>query len=531
MTGKLMSISAVILVLSVFMACGTAEAKEELKIAYGSLGNEVPVPGREASIGKVYFRLLYDPLVGTSNDGSLSKETGAARDWEMSSDGKTWTFLIRKGIKFHDGTELTAKDAKFSIELLIQPRSVFEFVSELRGTIQSIEVPDPYKLIIHLKRVNLSLPALLSDQMGAGGGMIAPKDYYERVGDDGFIKAPIGSGPCKWIGQSVGSYIKLHTLDKHWRAGVPTKYDYVTFLLIPEEGTRAAMLITGEANVIDISGERVTQLKKAGLNLHAQKDAYVVGLYPHGQWQKNKSGDDHLNDVRVRKALAISIDREEIAKHLFPGIAKPAAYYPVPSMSIKAGADPTRKPYKYDPEEAKRLLREAGYSEAKPLIQPMAVYPRAGLPEGIRMMEVIAGYWDKLGLVKTKITMTEYNAWRVRRQAQDNGGWVSWAHQAQYGFVDPSYCLTHAFHQLHSKDVVTQCKRADVDSILDRGSTALDIKVAREAVKDIVNLSYDEYLMWPVVEVDRLTATTPDIKQWDQGRRIYDQNIEDLIMR
>lgn len=505
-------------------ASQATEAKQELRIALTSLGNEVPVHYREQTMGVLYLRLIYDPLVGADNNGVLSKETGLARDWVMSPDGLTWTFNIRKGIKFHDGTELTGNDVKFTLELGTRPDSTLVWAGQLRSTIKSIEVPEPYTVVLHLNNPNLALASMLSDSTGPDG-LILPKAYFEKVGFDGFRAKPIGSGPCKWVGQSIGSYIKLETVDNHWRTGVP-KYKYVTLLLVPEESTRIAMLKTGEADALDVGRERLPEVKKGGFNVHVQEDAYITGLYPHGQWQNNP-----LANVKVRKALAISINRPELVKTIFAGLAKPTPGFPLGRLAVKFASDLNLPPYKYDPEEAKRLLREAGFSETNPLTQPMAVYPRAGLPEGPRMMEAIAGYWEKLGLVKVKMTQTDYGAWRKRRMAQDNGGWVSWANQPNYQNIDPGVALYQARWQLGSKELGTQTKRPDIDAIVDKGATTADIEVLRQALLDIYRLQYDDCLMWGVVETDGLMASSKAITKWDMGMRMYDYNLEYLFRR
>ncbi len=524
MDGKLVKVLIVVAVLNIIhslsVSAAAREGKQELKIARTSIGKEVPVGFREESNSTPYMRLLYDSLVGANNDGTLSKKNGAAYEWKMSSDARTWTFYIRKGIKFHDGTELTAKDVKFSIEMDIQPGSTSAYSSEIRELLESIEVPDPYKVIVHLKRPSLWLDLLLSDQKTTSG-MILPKHYYEKVGYDNFVAKPIGSGPCKWVSQSIGSYMKLETIDNHWRNGAP-KYKYLTLLVIPEQATRVAMLKTGEADVIDIGREVVAEIKNAGFNVHHQKDAFQVGLYPFGQWQNNP-----LADKRVRKALAISINRQLLVDTIFLGMAKPAVSFPVGSGAIGCGADPTLKPYPYDPEEAKRLLKEAGYNEKNPLVQPMAVYPRPGLPEGPQMMEAIAGYWEKLGVVKVKIAVTDWGAVRKRWFAQSNGGWVGWANIPQ--LRDTGGVLSKCYYQFYSKDQMTVCKRADADAILEKVTATTNIEEARKLLGDIHRLAYNEYLMWGVVEVDGLMATSKEITKWDQGTRSLDINVEDII--
>jgi len=117
-----------------------------------------------------------------------------------------------------------------------------------------MEVKDPYTLIVYCKQPSPFLPYLLSD-VGGQEGLIVPKDVYEKLGEEKFIKQPIGSGPYKFHSHVLGSYLKLEAMGKpHWRDGMP-RYKTVTFRIIPEESTRIAMLETGEVNIADISRE------------------------------------------------------------------------------------------------------------------------------------------------------------------------------------------------------------------------------------------------------------------------------------
>ena len=95
---------------------GMAQPKDELTIVMSAWGSETLVPSSETGKGMDYMKLLYDPIFGSTPDGRLSREHGIAEKWEMSPDGLTWTITIRRGAKFHDGVEVTAKDVKFSME-------------------------------------------------------------------------------------------------------------------------------------------------------------------------------------------------------------------------------------------------------------------------------------------------------------------------------------------------------------------------------------------------------------------------------
>ncbi|MFC2042394.1 ABC transporter substrate-binding protein [Chloroflexota bacterium] len=461
--------------------------------------------------------MFYDSLVGSNNDGTLSTEKGIAYKWEMSPDGLTWTFYLREGIKFHDGVELTSKDVKFTIEQVMRPDSRTTKAESVRATVAKVGFSDPYTVVIDCKVPTLYLAHMFSD-VASMEGLIMPKDYTERVGDQGFASHPIGSGPYKFIDQAVGSYIKLEATDKHWRDGVP-KYKYLTFLITPEESTRIAMLKTGEADIIDIGREAIKEVKDAGFNVSMKPGAGTLGIYPHGQW-----ADVPLSDIRVRKALNLAINREELLQYLFAGQAKLGPTWPwaaEPLLGI--GGDPTLKPYPYDPEEAKRLLKEAGYEGMELNI---ASFPRAGVPELSQTWEAIAGYWENIG-VKPKIHMTEYPAWRLRRQAQDQLGWVSAADIGSR--FDHQSALSLIRTQVHSTSDITQCKDPELDSLINRAESTMDIVEAEKLIGDIQRHIYDNYLMWGLIDLGYQVGTNTDILPWDMSMRPYDKNLYELI--
>jgi ABC-type transport system substrate-binding protein len=195
-----------------------------------------PVPWQETPFSKGYFTLLYDFLMGANVDGSMSAANGATEKWEMSPDDMTWTFWLRQGITFHNGTELSAEDVKCSLEMVTEPESIVASAARLRDTIKEIEETTPYSLIIRTHKPDLWPAQDLS--MAAGyQGAIRPKKYFEHVGADGFAAKAIGSGPYKWVKGLTGSYIQLGAVDKHWAEGIP-KYKRLTYTVVQEENTR-----------------------------------------------------------------------------------------------------------------------------------------------------------------------------------------------------------------------------------------------------------------------------------------------------
>ena len=487
----------------------------EIKLAAPQWGNQVPIPRMELTHGQDWLKLLYDPLFGTTPEGKLSPEYGLVEQWEMTPDGLTWTWRLRKGVKFHDGVELTAKDVKFSLEQLILPDSRSEFSDDVRKTIRLIEIKDPYSLTVHCKKPGIFLPNTLSD-MTSPDCFIIPKDYYEKVGADQFAKKPIGTGPYKWHSHVVGSFIKLEATDRHWRDGVP-RYKYATYLIIPEENTQIAMLKTGEADIARIGRGSIKDVLSSGLKIVSKKDAGAIVFHCNMQW-----ATPAFSDIRFRKALNLAIDREAIIRHIFVGGARSFAQFPGTNI-FACGGDPGLKPYPYDPQEAKRLIKEAGYEGYEFTVFS---YPRSGIPEFPGLVETLAGYWQTIGL-KPKITMTEYNnfrdSWRAQKVQNTVAGYDT-TNNPECGSLLPR--TEEKYASSERRAIVHDPK---MDDWYKRASSTLDLGEIARILGEVYRYSYDQHLMVPVCMINDEIAATKRIPDWDPGRRRNDRNINAII--
>jgi peptide/nickel transport system substrate-binding protein len=504
-------------------SAAAAEASQpsgELRLAMPGIGNMRPAPWMESAFGKGYLTLLYDFLVGVNPDGSLSAENGVAERWEMSADGRTWTFWLRQGIKFHDGSELTAEDAKWSLEMVTRPESVAAFAARLRGTIQEIEVADPYTLVIRTKNPAIFLAQDLS--MGTGfEGAILPKRYYEQVGADGFAAKAMGSGPYKWVKGVTGSWLQLEAVDKHWAEGVP-KFKTVTYRVVPEESTRIAMIQTGEADIVGVSRERVAELQGTDLKVFVKERGSVMGCYFHQQWE-----DVPVADKRVRQALNLAINRDELVKFIFAGQAKLVAMYPIGSFAVSAGADSSLTPYPYDPDRAKQLLKEAGYANG--FETTIYSYAREDVPEMARLVEAIAGYMAKIG-VKLNIFATEYPVARTKRMTGKMPGHISCLGTPNRANAGDLLSLLYTLH--HSSSKFTDHKVPELDALLDKATAATSVEEVHTLIGAIHHWMYDDYGTMPIAEVSTpYVVNAKKVSQWDLGRTLYDNNDRGLIRR
>src|SRR5881296_4367115 len=183
---------------------------------------------------------LFDNLTSRHPDGKL--HPGLATEWKLEGQ-TTWRFKLRQGVKFHNGDPFTSADAKFSVERTYDP-AVKTMVSTALATLDRIEAPDPYTLLIHTKKPDPLLPARLAFY----GGQIVPKKYLESVGNDAFNAKPVGTGPVRFASWVKDDRLTLDANPDYW--GGKPDFDRLIVRSIPETAPRVAALLKGEVDVI-----------------------------------------------------------------------------------------------------------------------------------------------------------------------------------------------------------------------------------------------------------------------------------------
>lgn len=385
---------------------GAQADKDTLVIALDTLGAQVMDPIAETRAPHAHYHApIWDSLVGFDLDkGGIGP--GVAERWERAADGKSWTFHLRKGLKFHNGDPLTAHDVKFSLERKMSPESIASGAAALRRAVDRIEVVDDHTVRVHTKGVIPHFAASLSRAVFMEG-TVMPKKYFEAVGVKGFREKPIGSGPWKFVRSVPGDRIEYEAVTTpHWR-GTP-QFKRLVVLLVPEQSTRLAMVRTGEASIASIGPDAIREAQAGGMRIVSVPGTMQAVYQFWGTYRPEAKGSP-LTDVRVREALSLAIDRQQIIEHV---MAK-QALWPMPFATFRYSSDVdvarwedwSKSALRYDPARAKKLLAEAGHPSGFRMTFWNTALP--GTPFMVQIGEAVAGFWEKIG-VKVEMKTVEW---------------------------------------------------------------------------------------------------------------------------
>jgi peptide/nickel transport system substrate-binding protein len=399
---RFLSTVAVLLLLAA-SPLSAADQKGTLVFAVESLGAQTLDPILEGRPGNaVYQAAMYDSLIGFDHaKGGVGP--GVAEKWVMSEDGLSWTFHIRPGQKFHNGDPLTAHDVKFSLERQMAPNSLSAAAATMRRNFQKIEVIDDLTVKVTSPTPQMGMPPALSRAV-APEGAVMPKKYIEKVGEEEYRKKPVGSGPWKFVRNVPGDRIEFEAVESHWR-GTP-HFKNLHILLVPEESTRVAMVRTGEAAIASIGPETMLSATRGGLEVLAVPGTMQAIFQFYGSY-KPETKDQPTGNPKVRQALSLAIDRQQIIDHVMNGKAQLpypfATFRYTEYFSTDRWGKWAKEAYRYDPAAAKKLLAEAGYPNGFEL-----KFSNVALPGTQFMIDIgtaLADMWTKIGV---KVTIKHY---------------------------------------------------------------------------------------------------------------------------
>src|SRR5881409_2631532 len=270
-----------------------------------------------------------------------------AESWSEARDHLSYTFTLRRNAKFHDGSPVTAEDVKFSFE-----RYKGASATLLKEKVSDVQVLGPTQVRFVLRDPWPDF-MLFYGTTASGAGWIVPKKYVEKVGEDGFKRAPIGAGPYRFVSFNPGVELVVEAFDGYWRK--PPAVKRLVFKSVPDDSTRLVMLKRGESDIATgFRGPNAEEVKRTpGLTLRVTLPTVSQWVVFTEQWDPKSPWADR----RVRLAANLAIDRKAFSDAEFLGHGKPASSI-IPRDLEFYWAPP---PYPHDPARARQLLAEAGY--------------------------------------------------------------------------------------------------------------------------------------------------------------------------
>ncbi|SLN72695.1 Heme-binding protein A precursor [Oceanibacterium hippocampi] len=337
---------------------------------------------------------LFDGLINLTEEGL---RPALAVSWTVSADGKQIDFKLREGVKFHNGDPFTAEDVKFSFDRVMAPDSVHAYRTPFQKAMESVEVLGTYDVRFNLKA---PWPGFFTGARNALVGIV-PAAYYQKVGTEGFQKAPVGTGPFKLSGLKPGEWTEFTANEDYWNGAPEIKV--VRKVLVKEAFTRYAMLAKGEADVLmDLTGPLLEKIRE-------NKDIRIVSAKYSGTSAIyfNKTSFPESQDKRVRLAVAHAMNLKDIADNILGGVCEPATSIATPATF---GFLPGLKRNEYDPAKAKQLLKEAGIEPGKEITFLLHTESFGSLPNAPQTLESIAGYLEAVGFKVTRVPV-DTGAW------------------------------------------------------------------------------------------------------------------------
>jgi len=505
----------------------TATASAQGTLRVGMTLADIPVSFGQPDQGFEGYRfmglMVYDALINwdmSQGDKPSGLIPGLAESWSVDPMDKTkWTFNLRKGVKFHDGSEFNADAVIFNFDKLLDKDSP-QF-SARQGSLVNFRIPsiksykkiDDYTVEFTTHAPDSFVPYQLCYIL------IASPKQWEATGKDWnqFAKTPSGTGPWKLAALAPRERAEFVPFKEHWATDRIPKLDKVITIPIPDPNARTAALLSGQVDWIEApSPDAIPRIQSQGYNI-------VSNVYPHvWSWHLSRVEGSPWNDIRVRKAANLAVDREGI-KSLLGGYAIPASghvtredpWYGKPSFEIK-----------YDPETAKSLLKEAGFGPDKP-VKVKAVISASGsgqmLP--LPMNEYIQQNLADVG-IDVDFEVVEWNAqldlWRAgAKSPQAKGAHVI---NVSYTTQDPYSSFTRFLRSdLHAPKGVNWgfYNDPEMDKLLIAASAAFDPKERDAYLAKVHQREVDDAAFVWVVHDVAPRAMSKKVKGYVQARNWF----------
>ncbi len=440
---------------------------------------------------------VFEALVAYA-DESTAIEPGLAESWDITPDGKTYTFHLRKGVIFHDGTPFDANAVVFSIGRMMKQRNVKFFgqgheipeqtrtpeywVSmEMDETVDSIEAVDAHTVVFHLKRVEAPFLANMGMDFA---DIISPTAFIKNPKE--FLRQPVGTGPFRFVQWVKDDRIVLEKFNDYWDKTGGPYLDKVIFRAIPENSVRFLELKTGNINICQFPNPADIPMARSDKNLQLfSQPGMNVGYLSF-----NHTKEPWKSNVHLRRAIAHAINRKAIVDNIYQGLGQ-VAKNPIPPTMWGYNEDVPG--FAYDPDLAKEELVKAGFPKGEGLgeitLWSMPV-PRPYNPEGLKVGVAMISDLAKVG-ISARIVSYDWGTYlkKQREQPEDMDlfqlGWTG-------DNGDPDNFLAVLFDGMASPSIRTQWHNQQYHDLMIKGKITIDQTERSNIYKQALQVIFDE---------------------------------------
>jgi peptide/nickel transport system substrate-binding protein len=433
----------------------------------------------------MFLYAMHDALVKSMPGNPLAPSL--AESWTVSPDSLVYEFVLRRGVKFHNGEPVTAEDVKFSMERYRGAGS-----GPFKARTAGIDVIDPYRIRFQFKQ---PWPDFLTfyGTPATGAGWVVPKKYVEKVGDDGFKRAPVGAGPYKFVSFTPGVELVLEAFDQYWRKTPSVKR--LVFKSVPEEVTRLAMLKRGEVDIAySIRGALAEELRRTpGLSLVPNFPPGTFWLVFPEQWTMPGSP---WADKRVRLAANHAIDRQAINQAETLGFSKITGGI-IPHTFESYWQAPL---HPFDPAKARRLLAEAGYPNGFDAGEYFCDASYANLGEAVVNYLNAVGVRSRLRPLERAAFIAQNRDKKLKNIIQTASGAAGNAATRIDAFVAAGGTFTYGTYP-------------DIEGLVGEQAGEIDTKKREAMLHRIQQMIYDKAMVAPIWELAFLNGHGPRVAE------------------
>ena len=476
--------------------------------AFGSIGNQNWLGPTAPFQSQATVMPMYEYLLCRDyQTGAVVEGTGQlAESWSHNENYSQYTFNLRKGVQFHDGWgEMTSVDVKFSFEISIQDDSNNPNKPDWLN-IESIETPDDYTVILNLAEPNVAIPSLLNEVIPAMP--IVSKTYVETVGQTEASFRPIGTGPFEFHSHGLDVSVAFEAVDNHWR--VTPGIEIIEFRVVTEESTRQAMIDAGDAQMSPTTFDDIPRLeadpnlKVVSLSGTRFPAVYLPGEYLEPQYDPDKTPpwatDDEEHNIKVRKALSLAIDRQEIIDFIFGGRGTTEGACVQSFWPVAPGYDPDCVVDAYDPEGAKALLAEAGYADPSDLVVPIDLAEHPQITYTDELMLAVAQQWQAIG-IQIDTSKTDYRTYQAL--SGNEGAYAAFVYSAPFF---PAPCTLLNYYTATGNFFSYTGESEKLNELMGTCVSQVFPDEVAAAHGDVFNYIYDRTLGIPIGYVDSVLA-------------------------